>query len=523
MRISKRWATLVLMAVAVSLLTVCFTGVAGAKKMHKCQKASCATLVLVNGDVYTMDPDQPDATCVAIRGSRILAVGDYDDVRRYIHKGYTRVRNVRGKVISPGFIDPHMHLRGIEGAESYARQGVTTIVTGNCGYSPTTTWVAPDIAKFITDTNKTGFPVNIATYIGANTLRHAVGVPDAYTAATPAQIEQMCVLADKAMRDGALGVSIGTEYEPGQSYAEIEALAKVAAKYKGHVAAHVRTLGPDGPFTCVDSINEAIKAGKVAGCSVQISHIGSMATNIMAPSLKAIADARADGVDVTADCYPYTAWSAGIKTALFDPGWQQLYRCTYSDIEVVSGPYAGRRCDEALFNLLRSLPEETQVAVDAIPYKDVVAAYQSPFVMVGSDGGIKYDPSARDYVGHPRGAGSFPRVLGKMVREEGVLTLEQALYKMTVMPAWRLQLTKKGMLKSGFSADIVVFDKDTIIDTAKFGPGVCNTAPRGIERVYVQGKLAVLGTQYLGTMSGQAVAHQELAQPPLPVPQYSTF
>jgi N-acyl-D-amino-acid deacylase len=519
MRINKRWATLIVLAVAMSVLAACFAGTAAAKA--KASKAQWATIVLVNGEVFTMDPAHPHATAVAIKGAKILAVGNAKTMRGYIHKGYTKVRDVGGMVISPGFIDPHMHLRGIEGAESYARQGVTTIMTGNCGYSPTTTWVAPDIAKFIADTNKTGFPVNIATYIGANTLRHAVGVPDAYTAATPAQIEQMCVLADKAMRDGALGVSIGTEYEPGQSYAEIEALAKVAAKYKGHLAAHVRTLGPDGPFTCVDSINEAIAAGKVAGCSVQISHIGSMATNIMAPSLKAIADARANGVDVTADCYPYTAWSAGIKTALFDPGWQQLYRCTYSDIEVVSGPYAGRRCDETLFNLLRNLPEETQVAVDAIPYKDVIAAYQSPFVMVGSDGGIKYDPSASDYVGHPRGAGTFPRVLGKMVREEGVLTLEQALYKMTVMPAWRLQLSNRGMLKPGFSADIVVFDKDTIIDTAKFGPGVCNTAPRGIERVYVQGKLAVLGTQYLGTMSGQAVVHQETVQPPLPVPQYS--
>jgi N-acyl-D-amino-acid deacylase len=515
MRINKRWATLIVLVVAMSVLAACFAGTAAAKA--KASKANWATIVLVNGEVFTMDPAHPQATAVAIKGTKILAVGDAKAMRRYIHKGYTKVRNVGGMVISPGFIDPHMHLRGIEGAESYARQGVTTIMTGNCGGSDA------DVAKFIADTNKTGFPVNIATYIGANTLRAAVGVPDYYTAATPAQIEQMCVLAEQAMKDGALGVSFGTEYEPGQSYAEIEALAKVAAKYKGHIASHVRLGVPEGPFTCVDSINEVIKAGKVAGCSVEISHLASMAANIMTPSLKAIADARADGVDVTADCYPYTAWSSGIKTVLFDPGWQELYKITYSDIEVVSGPYAGQFCDKALFDLLRALPEDTSVAVHAIPYKDVIAAYQSPFVMVGSDGGIKYDPSARDYVGHPRGAGSFPRVLGKMVREEGVLTLEQALYKMTVMPAWRLQLTKKGMLKPGFSADIVVFDKDTIIDTAKFGPGVCNTAPRGIERVYVQGKLAVLGTQYLGTMSGKAVAHQEMAQPPLPVPQYSTF
>ena len=508
MRLGRRCATAIMLAAAISVLALCFAGSAAASTAK-------ATLVLVNGEVYTMNPARPHATCVAIKGSKILAVGNRKAMGQYILKGYTKVRNVGGMVISPGFVDPHMHLRGWDGAESYARQGVTTIMTGNCGGSES------DVAKFIADTNKTGFPVNVATYIGANTLRAAVGVPDPYTAATPAQIDEMCALADQAMRDGALGVSFGTEYEPGQTYEEIEALAKVAAKYDGHIASHVRLGVAEGPFTCVDSINEVIKAGKVAGCSVEISHLASMAANIMTPSLRAIAAARADGVDVTADCYPYTAWSSGIKTVLFDPGWQELYHCTYSDIEVVSGPYAGQFCDEALFNLLRSLPEETSVAVHAIPYKDVVAAYQSPFVMVGSDGGIKYDPSAGDYVGHPRGAGTFPRVLGKMVREEGILTLEQALYKMTVMPAWRLQLAKKGMLKAGYSADIVVFDKDTIMDAAKFGPGVCNAPPRGIQRVYVRGKLAVLGTQYLGTTSGRALAHQQPPQLPLPWPQFS--
>ena len=453
MNLSRRQATLITPIVAAAILIACFTGAAmGGKKHQKCQKAACATLVLVNGDAYTMDPDQPDATCVAIRGSRILAVGDYVDVRKYIHKGCTRVRNVRGKVICPGFIDPHMHMRGQVSAESFVRQGVTTIMTGNCGGSEA------DIGKFINNTNKKGWPCNVATYIGSNTLRAAVGVPDIYSGATDAQIVEMCKLAEQAMKDGALGVSFGTEYEPGQRYEEIEALAKVAAKYHGHIASHVRLGVPDGPFTCVDSINEVIKAAKVAGCPLQVSHIASMAANIMPASLQAIADGRADGVDVTADCYPYTAWSSGIKTALFDAGWQELYKITYSDIEVVSGPYAG--CDEALFNLLRSLPENTSVAVHAIPYRDVVMAYQNPYVMVGSDGGISWDSSIKNYVGHPRGAGSFPRVLGRFVREEGILSLEQALYKMTVMPAWRLQLAKKGMLKPGFDADLVVFNPE---------------------------------------------------------------
>jgi len=385
--------------------------------------------------------------------------------------------------------------------------GVTTMATGLCGYSDA------DIATFIADTNATGFAPNLVTHIGAGTLREAVGVPDEYTAATPAQICQMVALADQAMKDGAIGVSFGTEYTPGQSCEEIVALARVAAAHKGHISSHIRFPTPTGSM--LYAVNEIMQAGKDAGCPVQISHLAPMVCGETHECLAAIAAARANGQDVTADTYPYDAWATGIKSTTFDDtSWWDF---TYEDIEVVTGPLAGQRLTEDTFNYLRSLPDDTTVAVHSIPWGDVIMCYLSPFVMVASDGSFGYDSSTNAYQGHPRGAGTFPRVLGKLVREDGILTLKQALFKMTVMPAVRLQLYRKGMLKPGFDADIVVFDKDTIIDTAAVGDDACYTPPIGIDSVYVNGRLTVKGQEYLGTMAGKALAHKRIPTWPVPV------
>jgi N-acyl-D-amino-acid deacylase len=504
MRISKPAVILATAAFVLSLAVM--VGAAGSALGGPTNHDNLATQVLLGGRVYTMDPDHPRATAVAFRDGQILAVGKDNDMRRYIGP-LTEVRDVHGLEITPGFIDPHMHLReGMVTGAAYVRMGVTTITTGLCGGSDA------DIAKFIADTNATGFAPNVLTYIGANTLRAAVGVRDEYTAAKPKQIREMVALADQAMKDGAIGVSFGTEYEPGQSYEEIAALARVAAAHKGHISSHIRYPNPIPSM--LYAVIEIMQAGKDAGCPVQISHLASMVYGEMPESLAAIAAARANGQDVTADTYPYDAWATGIKSAVFDD--PSDWDFTYSDIEVVTGPYAGRRLTEALFNELRSLPENTTVAVHNIPWGDVLMCYRSPFVMVGSDGSFRYNSITNAYQGHPRGAGTFPRVLGKLVREDGILTLEQALFKMTVMPAVRLQLYRKGMLKPGFDADIVVFDKDTIIDTATFGDNACYTPPIGIDSVYVNGRLTVKGQEYLGTMAGKALAHKEI--PTLPVP-----
>jgi N-acyl-D-amino-acid deacylase len=505
MRISKPAVILATAAFVLSLAVM--VGAAGCALGRPTNHHNLATQVLLGGNVYTMDPAHPRATAVAFRDGRILAVGTDKEMRRYIGR-LTEVRDVHGLEITPGFIDAHVHLsQGPVTGAAYVRMGVTTIATGPDGYSDA------DIAKFIADTNTTGFALNVQTFIGAGTLRAAVGVPDKYTAATPAQIRQMVLLANRAMKDGAIGVSFGIEYEPGTSYEEIVALARVAAAHKGHISAHIRYPTPSGSM--VEAVNEIMQAGKDADCPVHISHLAPMVYGETLEGLHAIEAARADGQDVTADSYPYDAWSTGIQSATFDdPG---IWDFTYADIDVVTGPHAGKRLTEELFKNLRSLPDDTQVAVHTIPWDDVLMAYRSPFVMVASDGGFKYDSSTNAYLGHPRGAGTYPRVLGKMVREDDILTLEQALFKMTVMPAVRLQLYQKGMLKPGFDADIIVFDKDTIIDTATFGPNVSYTPPIGIDSVYVNGQLTVKEQEYLGTMAGKALAHKKIPTSPVPV------
>jgi N-acyl-D-amino-acid deacylase len=497
-------------------------GNAAARSKGKQAHGPYATRVLYNGEIHTMDPRNPRVSAIAMKGDKIIAVGSLRSLDRYIKRGVTSVRDVDGLVVAPGFIDIHFHdFGGDKEAVLNLRQGVTTTVTGNCGQSEATiheTDLASrtngvDIAAFVASAKATGFPHNMATYVGANSLRHVVGITDAYTAATPAQIQQMIPLAAKAMNDGAVGVSFGTEYEPGQSYDEIVALARVAAQHNRLIASHVRTGTPEPPITVVDSINEIIKAGREAGCpAVQISHIGSMAARMMPASLAAIEAARAQGLDVTCDCYPYNHWSTSIQSAVFDSGWQTRFGVTYSDIVICSGPYLGQTCDEALFNQLRAAAADTVVAVNAIPEPDVVNVYQRHYCMVISDSYAFYDSSTNEWNGHPRGAGSFVRALGKYVREDGVMSLDQALYKMTVLPAWRLGIKSKGMLRAGCDADVVVFDKDRVKDTAWFTPGTNGNAPIGVEWVYVGGQLACLGTEYTGTMSGKVLTPKQPAR-----------
>jgi N-acyl-D-aspartate/D-glutamate deacylase len=507
-------------------------GNAAAASKGKKAVGSYATRVLFNGEVHTMDPRNPRVSAIAMKGDKIIAVGSLRSLDGYIKRGVTRVRNVDGLVIAPGFVDMHFHdFGGDKEAVLNLRQGVTTTVTGNCGQSETTIHeidgashtTGVDIGAFVASAKATGFPHSMATFVGANSLRHAVGITDAYTAATAAQIQQMIPLAEKAMKDGAVGISFGTEYEPGQSYDEILALARVAAKYNRLIASHVRTGTPKPPITVVDSINEVIKAGRESGCpAVHISHIGSMAAKMMPASFAAMDAAREQGMDITCDCYPYNHWSTSLKSAIFDPGWQDLFDVTYSDILICSGPYSGQTCDAALFDQLRAAAEDTVVAVYGIPEPDVVYAYQRHYCAVISDSYAYYDTKLNSWAGHPRGAGSFVRALGKYVREDGVMSLDQALYKMTALPAWRLGMTTKGMLRAGRDADVVVFDKNRVKDTAWFSPGTNANAPVGVELVYVRGQLACLGTEYTGTMSGRVLTPKQPARGHSnPMPQMS--
>ena len=209
-----------------------------------------------------------------------------------------------------------------------------------------------------------------------------------------------------------------------------------------------------------------------------MSHIGSCAAvGYMDETLNVIKEARDAGVDISTDCYPYNAFCTGIGTAVFDEGCFERWGKTYSDILVLDGPYVNQRCNRELFEKLKKEDPDLHVAVFAMNREEVDKAFATPFVMVGSDCGFV------NRHGHPRGAGAFPKVIREYVREKKMLTLMEALRKMTVMPAERVKLKYKGEIKEGNDADIVIFDENNIADGATFENPT--EAPKGIDYVIV--------------------------------------
>ncbi len=492
---------------------------------HQTPHPPPANLVIHGGRVVTPDSQQ-FATAVAIRGAKIMAVGTDQQIQAYVQDGFTELVDADGLVVSPGFIDVHTHPRGRVSAEVFARQGVTTIALALDGFpipgrgsdemdpvslpisqGSKSTGYGVDVDQWLTAASQDPWPIHQVVYVGAGELRRQVGVPGPYSAATRVQIDEMVELADTALSAGAVGISFGTEYTPGQCFDELLALAKAAARHDVHIASHVRKGGFQDTSTFADSIAEVITVARHASCAAHISHIGSMALGSMPQAIDVIRSARDSGVDCTADCYPYDAWLA---TAKMPEDWLHRYTIPYHAIEILDGPYAGQPCDAALFLHLRSLPVDTIIAVHTIPWSDIITAFASPFTMVASDGGIAYDNSLSCLTGHPRGAGTYPRFLRKLVREQPLLSLHEAIHRITSLPAMRLSLSTKGKLSPGYDADIVLFDDTTICDTASFGLSTSSSPPIGIHAVYVSGKLTVSHNTYL---SGANFGH------PLVLPQ----
>jgi dihydroorotase len=378
----------------------------------------------------------------------------------------------RGKVVAPGFIDILSNTHP-EGDRFKVMDGVTTVLSTHGGPVEVGKWYADQAARHPL--------VNYGTVVGHGALRTLAGATDRNKPATPEQVAKMVELADRAHREGAIGVGFGIEYLPGTSGAEVTELAAVAARYGTSVHAHIRLPDLLDPF---QGINELIAAGAATGARVQVVHIGSMAIRREREALALIDRARARGVDIAADVYPYDAWMTFIQSAIFDPGWQQKYLLDYGDLVWVA---TGERITAETFPKFRTMGGA--VACHQIPEEDIEAALRHPAVSVASDGFIGEGPAS-----HPRGAGTFSRVLGVYVREKQVLTLMEALRKMTVQPAQRLEagapaLRRKGRLSKGMDADITVFDPATIRDQATYQNPKQYSA--GIEDVLVNGTVVV--------------------------------
>jgi N-acyl-D-amino-acid deacylase len=451
---------------------------------------------------------------VRIAGDRIVKVGNFQPEKD------EQIIDAKGLVLAPGFIDIHNHsTEGIESdplAETQIAQGITTIVVGADGDSP---W---PIAPWLKAREANPASLNIALMAGHATIREQVMGKDFQRVATPAEVEKMAHLVDQGMTEGAIGLSSGLEYEVGSYSAtdEVVAMSAAAAKSGGFYMTHIR----DEADKAFDALKEEIAIGERAHISVQHSHIklGTVGVWGKAPQyIQLIEAARKRGVDFLADCYPYDAWHSNLKVLVPDKQYQNPQSVAKALADVGGGShvtivefkpnpsYEGHTIDDLARSnniapvemFIRVIRESDAANIEpgiigqSMIESDIKAFYQQPWVMVASDGGI----GAR----HPRGAGTFPRVLGLYVREKHWLTLPEAIRKMTSLPAKRIGWKDRGIIREGAFADLVLFNPDTVIDRSTFSSPFA--LPTGIEKVFVNGTLVWSSDKPTGARPGRVL------------------
>ncbi len=392
----------------------------------------------------------------------------------------TRVIDGTGLYVAPGFIDVHGHLDGYEyGGELSAMQGVTTTVGGNCGYCPV------QLKEFFDEQDRRGYPINQAMLVGHDApLREAVGLTDPHMLAEPEQIEQMKELARQALRDGACGVSFGLDYVPGCSIEEVKALASVCAEFGRICPVHTRLLVENDLY----SLYEVIDVARQTGAHMLVSHFVYQYCNGMVPqAISMLEKARARGLKVEMDSGMYTNWSTYLNTTTFDLQNIQMNQWSWEQMVVGTGTYRGKVMTEELYHHMRAYhPNEAIVLFEGEEW-EIYECLKLPYSMPSSDAGA-YAVGE----GHPQIAGTFPRYIREMVKERKLLTLEEAIYKGTLLPAEIFDFEKKGSIELGYDADLFLFDLDQIRDMAQYPHlGAPDAAPEGIPYVLVNGVLAV--------------------------------
>lgn len=407
-------------------------------------------VVLANGRV--MDPESGlDAVRnVGINGGRIAAISSSPLVGR-------TVVDVKGLVVAPGFIDLHVHSHTPEAYAFQARDGVTTALELEIGVWPVARWYAAHEGKSLINFGATSGHVPAAMAVMGDKGRLVPVDVAANRDATPDEFRQIVAHVKQGLDEGALGVGFGINYLPHCTREEILDLFQVAADFKAPCFVHVRHGGPVEPGA-EDAVQEVIADAAATGAPLHVVHITSVGLRQTPTLLRMIRGARARGLDVTTEAYPYTAGMTDIGSAIFAEGWQAHQGgITYKDLQWAA---TGERLTPETFAKYRK--QGGMVAVHAIPEEIVKLAMADPMVMIASDGILENGK------GHPRAAGTNARVLGRYVREQHVLSLMDALRKMTLMPALRIDQPNKGRLKVGADADITVFDPARVIDRATF-------------------------------------------------------
>jgi N-acyl-D-amino-acid deacylase len=475
---------------------------------------------------------------VAIKDGRIAAIGKLPNATA------DRTIDARERIVAPGFIDVHTHIEGavekVPRGDNYLLDGVTTVITGNCGGSTL------NLTEWFERLGKLGLGLNVGTLIGHNTVRREV-MGTENRLATPDEIARMQALVERAMQEGAVGFSTGLIYIPGtySNTAEVVALAQAAAKYGGTYASHMRDEGEQ----VIEAITEAVTVGKETGMPVQLSHFKIDNRRLWGSSDMSIALVqrfRREGVDVVVDQYPYDRSSTNLGIVL--PSWalaggaEQIkerltnpevraqvvaeteaklrslghpdysyatiasYRTnpefngkTISEMNALLGrPRTVRSEIETVFEIL--LNGGAQMVYHSMSNADVERILRFPFTAIASDGGIR---EFGDGVPHPRSYGTNARVLAEFVRNRPVLTLEDAIRRMTTLPARTFNLRERGILREGAAADIVIFDPARVQDKATYQEP--HQYSEGFDFVLVNGQVAVEDGKLTETRAGKPI------------------
>lgn len=495
-------------------------------------------LVIINGSVIDGTGSSWRYADVAVRDGKILAVGNLKNAPA------KQVIDAKNKVVAPGFIDVHTHIEGndlrVPLAPNFILDGVTTVVTGNCGSSNT------DIERYIYRLDSVRTSVNVATLIGHNSVRRAV-MGESERDPSPEEQRQMEKLVEAAMKKGAVGLSTGLIYVPGtySKTPEVVGLAKAASRFGGVYASHIRDEGDK----VTEAIDEAINIGRQANIPVEISHFKVTYKpnwGRSANTLSQVQRAREQGIDVTMDQYPYVASSTSLNTTV--PAWvfsggrdSVLLRLADANTrkkikeEMVAalkrkqlrsyGYAVVARCDAdtalngkniSVINKLKGRKKKpgfeaetileiiekgsAQMVFFSMHEDDLRRIMKYPYNMFASDAGIARFGSG---VPHPRAYGTNSRVLGMYVRELKIISLEEAIRRMTSLPAQKFNIRDRGLIREGLAADLVVFDPQRVGDKSTFTQP--HAYAEGFEYIIVNGKITAQQGKHTGERNGQFV------------------
>ena len=503
--------------------------------VFSCGNQDTYDVLILNGSVYDGKGGDPIVTDIAIKDSMIVTMGELDNAKA------DKIIDASGLAVSPGFIDMHTHIEPImelNSCESHVRQGVTTSLGGPDGSSPY------PLKPYMDSLQQKGVGMNVAYLVGHNTIRRNImGLED--RAPTAEELKAMEAEVDSAMKDGAFGISTGLKYLPGafSKVDEVISLSKVASSYGGIYTSHLREEG----LGLFDAVAEAIKISEDADIPVVLTHhkaIGKPMWGKSARTLAMVDSARAKGLDIKMDQYPYAASYTGISVLI--PSWaraggQEAFKERVADpvlrdrikngiVFNILNDRGGSDLDRVQFAKVEWQPElegktlkywceqndlepsvengadmviKAQLNGGASCVFHAMAEEDVERIMIGSDGRLVEPGMGHP---HPRWYGTFPRVLGRYVREKNTLELSEAIRKMTYLPAQSLNLSDRGLIKEGLRADITIFNPETVIDKATFEKP--HQYSEGIEFVIVNGSLAVDNGEFKDIKSGIVLRKQ---------------